>query len=90
MNKPDDAHNLLADFLVSSRKMNRFVFIILHSLSQVPSEWLLPYLDYFVRFNTNDQLQYQIKRFSSYPEIANNLIEKPTLTKYKPEILKLR
>lgn len=90
MDNPNHPHNKLADFLVNSRKMNNFVVIILHSLSQIPSEWLLMYVDYIVRFKTNDLLQYQIQRFKSFPNIANNLIQIPVVQDYKPIILKLR
>ncbi len=87
--KPEDLHNLLADLLVNARKLNRFIVIIFHSLSQIPL-WLVPYLDYLIRFNTNDQLQYQAQRFQSFPIIAENLKYKPRLEKFKPEKLKLR
>ena len=90
MNKPNDLNNKLADLLVNCRKLNNFIFIIFHSLSQIPTEWLIPYLDYLVRYKTNDLLQYQISRFKSFPNIANNLIEVQIIEKYKPVILKLR
>lgn len=90
MNKPNDMNNKLVDFLVNSRKMNNFVFIIFHSLSQIPTEWLIPYLNYIVRFKTQDLLQYQVSRFKSFPQIHSNLIEVPTVADYKPITLKLR
>lgn len=90
MNKPNDINNLLADLLVNCRKLNNFIFIIYHSLSQIPTEWLIPYLHYLVRFKTNDLLQYQINRFRSFASIVASLIQFPTLEKYKPLIIKLR
>lgn len=90
MDNPNHPHNKLSDFLVNSRKANRFVIIIYHAWQQIPSEWLIPYLDYVVRFNTNDQMQYQVQRFKSFPNIANNLMEVPVIEKYKPKILKLK
>ena len=90
MNKPNDMNNKLADFLVNCRKLNNFIFIIFHSLSQIPSEWLIPYLDYLIRYKTNDLLQYQISRFKSFANIVRNLIEVKTVPDFKPIILKLR
>jgi hypothetical protein len=90
MDKPNDLHNLLADFLVNCRKLNNFIFIIYHALAQVPTEWLIPYLDYLVRFKTNDLMQYQIQRFKSFTNIVQSLIEHNTVEKYKPITLKLR
>lgn len=90
MDKPENIHNQLADFLVNSRKMNNFIFIILHSLSQIPTEWLVPYLDYIVRFKTNDLIQHQVQRFKSFPHIEKNLLDYPTIENFKPIILKLR
>jgi hypothetical protein len=90
MDKPEKIDNQLADFLVNARKFNNLVFINFHALQQVPTEWLIPYLDYFFRFTTNDLLQYQIQRFKSFPNIANNLRDFPKVEKYKPYILKLR
>lgn len=90
MNKPNDINNLLADFLVNCRKLNNFIFIIYHSLSQIPTEWLIPYLNYLVRFKTNDLMQFQINRFKSFANIVDNLIRFKTIEKYKPIILKLR
>ena len=90
MGKPNDLHNQLADFLVNSRKLNNFIFIIYHSISQIPSDWLIPYLDYLVRFQTQDLLQYQIQRFKTFANIAENLRTNTTVQKYKPITLKLR
>ncbi len=90
MGKPNDIHNQLADFLVNCRKLNNFIFIIYHAISQIPTEWLLPYLHYFVRFNTTDLMQYQINRFRSFPLIAENLIKVTKVEPHKPYIFKLR
>lgn len=90
MNNPSHPHNKLADMLVNTRKMNNFLFIILHSLKQIPTEWLLDYCDYLVRFNTKDKLQYQINRFETFPNIVESLEKIPKLPKYKSITLKLR
>jgi hypothetical protein len=90
MGKPNNIHNQLADFLVNCRKLNNFIFIIYHSISQIPTEWLLPYLHYFVRFNTTDLMQYQIARFKSFPNIADNLVKVTKVDPHKPIIFKLR
>lgn len=90
LGKPNDLHNLLADFLVNARKLNNFIFIIFHSLSQIPSDWLISYLDYFVRFATQDLLNYQINRFKSFPNIVKSLVDFVNVKKYKPIVLKLR
>jgi archaellum biogenesis ATPase FlaH len=90
MNNPKNIHNRLADFLVNCRKLNNFIFIIFHSLSQIPTEWLIPYLDYLIRYKTNDLLQYQIQRFKSFANIVKNLMEVQTVEDFKPITLKLR
>lgn len=90
LGKPNDPHNKLADFLVNCRKLNNFLFIIFHAVSQIPSDWLVPYLDYLVRFATTDLLQYQITRFKAFPSIVASFIKFPKIPKYKPIILKLR
>jgi hypothetical protein len=88
--KPKNIHNKIARFLTDSRKLNRFVIIIFHALAQVPTQWLLHYLDYFIRFTTQDLLQYQIQRFKSFPNIVQNLIKFPVLPKFTPHKLKMR
>jgi hypothetical protein len=90
LGKPKHPHNRLAKFLVDSRKLNRFVLILFHALSQIPTEWLIPYLDYLIRFITNDLIQHQIQRFKSFPNIVENLVKFQVLEKYKPVALKMR
>lgn len=90
LGKPSDPHNMLADILVNSRKLNNFIFIIFHSLSQIPTEWLVPYLDYIIRFITNDMLNVQAVRFKSFPSIVNNLLNVRINKKFEKSILKLR
>lgn len=98
MNNPDHPHNILADFLVNARKMNNFIVIILHSLKQIP-EWLPTYMDYLIRFNTNDQFKYQAQRFSAFTIIEESIKQQPLITEKiimngikitNPVILKLR
>lgn len=73
MGKPHDLHNQIADLLVNARKMNNFIFIVYHSFSQIPTQWLIPYLHYLIIFRTNDLLQYQTQRFQSFPLIQQYL-----------------
>lgn len=88
--KPENIHNQIADLLVNARKLNNWVWIIYHSLSQVPTEWIIPYLNYFVRFQTNDQINYQKTRFSSFPNIVKSLDEYPTIPKFHWDEIKIR
>lgn len=88
--KPNDPHNKIADLLVNARKMNNFVFILFHAFSQVPTEWLIPYLDYFIAFLTNDLMQYQIQRFRSFPLIVEYLSGKLISKKFAKRTIKLR
>jgi len=90
MTNPNHPHNLLADILVNARKLNNFVFIVYHSLSQIPTEWLIPYLNWLLRFFTNDLIQYQLQRFKSFPKIHNSLLTVPQVEQYKNIPLKLR
>lgn len=90
INNPKHPHNMLADVLVNARKMNNFVFIIYHSFSQVPTQWLIPYLHYFIIYRTNDLLQYQYTRFKSFPEIAKYLKGKPIKENFVKKEIKLR
>lgn len=88
--KPNSVDNLIIDLLVNARKLNNFIFIVYHSLSQVPTQWLIPYLDYFVRFNTQDMLQFQKTRFSSFPQIYNSLETYPEIPKLSCDEIKMR
>lgn len=98
MDNPEHPHNILADFLLNARKLNNFILIPLHACKQIP-EWLLPYCDYVIRFNTNDQFQYQAQRFISFPTFEQSLRDEPHIKEKiivagrkitKPKILKLR
>jgi hypothetical protein len=98
MDNPEHPHNILIDFFLNARKMNNFIFIALHSCKQIP-EWLPTYCDYVIRFNTNDQFQYQAQRFISFPTFEQSLRTEPVIkekillngiTITKPKILKLR
>jgi hypothetical protein len=90
MSKQNKLDNILANFLVNAPKMNNFVFIIYHSFSQIPSKWLISYLDFLIAFKTNDMYNVQIRRFTSYPEIAKYLSSKPITENYIKKTLKLR
>lgn len=90
MTNPKKLDNILADFLVNAPKMNNFVFIIHHAFAQIPSKWLIPYLDYLIAFKTNDMLNTQVRRFQSFPEIARYLSGKTITENYVKKTLKLR
>jgi hypothetical protein len=98
MDNPDHPHNMLIDFLLNARKLNNFILIPLHSCKQIP-EWLPTYADYVIRFNTNDQFNYQAQRFISFPTFEQSLRNEPHIKEKmllagrkitKPKILKLR
>jgi len=98
MDNPEHPHNILIDFLLNARKLNNFIFIALHSCKQIP-DWLPTYCDYVIRFNTNDQFQYQAQRFISFPKFEESLRTEPFIKEKillagrkitKPKILKLR
>lgn len=86
--KGEDAKLILTWFL-NARKCNNMIFIVYHALEEVP-KWLVKYSDYFVRFRTNDMLQYQINRFRSFPSIVQSLQKYPTLPNFKFDTVKLR
>jgi hypothetical protein len=88
--KPNKIDNLISDFLVNARKLNNFVFIIFHAVAQIPSKWVVPYLDYLVRFATNDLWQYQIARFKSFPNIVKSFTDFPNVKRFEPIVLSLR
>lgn len=90
MDKPNDLHNIVSDMLVNARKMNNFVFIVYHSFSQVLTEWLIPYLHYMIVFRTNDLLQYQARRFQSFPEIYQYLTGETISKNLVKRTIKLR
>lgn len=72
----------LLTWLVNSRKCNNPVFFVFHSLKEIPV-WLLMYSNYFIRFNTLDQIDVQKRRFKSYQNIVDSLNDFPIIPKYK-------
>jgi hypothetical protein len=76
-------------WLLNARKFNNILIIVYHDMGEIPL-WLVKKSDYFVRFRTNDLLQYQISRFSSFPNIVKNLKDHPTMPDYKYYELQLR
>jgi hypothetical protein len=72
----------LAEWLVNSRKCNNLIFMVFHSLKQVPT-WLLAYSEVFIRFGTMDQLQFQKNRFDSFPPVVESLEKYPRIKKYE-------
>lgn len=79
----------LITFLVNARKLNNFVFIIYHAFNQVPI-WVISYSDFFIRFNTNDQLQFQRNRFLSYPLIVASIDSYNKIPKFEFDEIKIR
>ena len=80
---------LLITWLLNARKYNNMVFIVFHSFHEIPV-WLLMYSHYILRFNTQDQLNYQRTRFSSYPNIVKSIDDFPTIQKYEYDEIKIR
>ncbi len=79
--EPDPTKNpfnyqLLCWFL-NARKCNNSLFLVFHTMREVPI-WLIAYSDYFIRFRTNDLMQHQIMRFSSFPNVVKSLEKPPT------------
>ena len=72
----------LLRFFINARKLNNFIFIVYHALNEVPI-WLLNYSDKFIRFRTNDQIQYQVNRFRSFPTVTNSLLENPSMNNFE-------
>ncbi len=89
MNDQNNLHNLLADVLVNASKMNNFVFIIYHNFQQIPTQWLIPYLNYLIAFATNDQFNYQLNRFRSFPEICEYLEGEPIEENFVKQTIKI-
>lgn len=84
-----DFDKKLITFFVNARKSNNLVFLVFHALEEVP-KWLIKYCDTFLRFRTNDMLQYQITRFGSFPNIVKSLKEIPTMQNFEYDEIKLR
>lgn len=79
----------LYTWLVNSRKLNNMIFVVFHSLRDVPL-WLLMYTKVFARFQTMDQVNVQARRFKSYTPLYNNLQKFPSLPKFECEEILLR
>ncbi len=88
--KPENIHNQIADMLVNAPKLNNWVWIIFHGLNQVPTRWLLMYLNYFARFQTNDEIDVQLRRFRTFPAIVKSLETYPEIPKFECDIIKIR
>ncbi len=75
-NEPDVSKNKfgvdLITWFVNSRKLNNPIFIVYHSLRDIPV-WLLGYTNYFIRFTTIDQFQHQKNRFQSFDSLCERL-----------------
>lgn len=79
----------LLTWFVNARKYNNVIVLVFHALEEVP-KWLIKYCDYFLRFKTNDLLQYQMQRFRSFPNLYQSLIDIPTMPNFVYDEIKLR
>lgn len=88
VSRGDFDRNLITWFL-NARKCNNFIFIVFHSLREIPI-WLISYSDMFIRFRTNDLLQHQINRFQSFPAIVESIHEQPTMKNFDWQEITIR
>ena len=88
--KPENIHNQIADLLVNARKLNNLIFIVYHALRQVPTQWLLNYINWFIRFQTTDQIEVQCRRFSSFNNIVSSLENHTEIEKFSYDEIKIR
>ncbi len=85
-----DSHNLkMIKWFINARKFNNVILIVYHGLRELPL-WLLMYSFWFFRFNTNDQINYQLTRFGSYPTIVESLTKYPKIDLYDYDEIKIR
>lgn len=89
VNRKDQHDRNLVVWLENSRKFNNAIIISFKMLRDIPL-WLLGYCNYFVRFNTMDQIQFQVQRFKSFPNITDSLENNPVLEKYVCDEIKIR
>lgn len=86
-NKNPFERNLLTWFL-NARKCNNNIFIVYHTLRQVPV-WLIGYIDYLVRFGTTEQRKYMLNRFDGIEPIIASLKKYPTIKKFDKDVIKI-
>lgn len=79
----------LVTWFLNSRKCNNYIFIVYHSIEEIP-HWLIKYLDYILRFRTTDLLQYQIQRFKSFDKIVESLKSYPHIQNFEYDEIKLQ
>lgn len=79
----------LVTWFLNSRKCGNMIFIVFHGLSEIPV-WLLMYTNFLIRYNTIDQINYQITRFRSFPAVVKSLEDFPTIPKFKYDQITLR
>lgn len=91
--EPDSANNpmdrKMMEWFVNQRKCNNMILIVYHSLRDVPL-WILTHTNYFLRFNTKENLNIQKTRFSSHPNIVTSIENYPVIEKLEYDEIKLR
>jgi len=79
----------LVTWFLNARKCNNFIFIVFHSLREIPI-WLISYSDMFIRFRTNDLFQHQLNRFQSFPPIVESIKEFPNMPNFTWDEITIR
>lgn len=72
-NSGEHEKNLLLWF-VNARKYGNAIFLIYHDFSETPL-WIFKKADYLLRFKTNDQIDVQLRRFVTFPNIVKSFRE---------------
>lgn len=88
-NRKDNHERNLLVWLENSRKCNNAILISFKMLRDIPL-WLLGYCNFFVRFQTNDQINIQARRFDSFPNIVKSLNDYPVIKKFSCDEIKIR
>ena len=84
-----DFDRKLITWMLNSRKCNNAIFVVFHGLREIPL-WLLMYTNYFIRFGTKDQINFQKLRFNSFQPIVDSLEDNPNIPKYQYDEICIR
>lgn len=68
--------------LSTGRSELTFLYVILHDLKGL-RVWMVKYITGLIRFMTNDQLNIQVKRFESWPELVKNLKKNKKIPRFQ-------
>lgn len=75
MKQPDassnDHNKRVLTWLVNARKFNNAIFFVYHDFNETPL-WIFRKADFVLRFQTNDQLDIQKRRFITFPKIVRS------------------